>query len=142
MKKLTISLLVVAMFAIYGIYGKKTPNQTNQSNVSNSPTQTSSSNQTNSFYKDGEYTGNAADAYYGYIQVKATIQNGKIADVQFLQYPNDRHESREINDQAMPILKSEAIQAQSAHVDIVSGATDSSQAFIESLGNALVQAKS
>lgn len=92
-------------------------------------------------YKNGEYVGSVADAYYGYIQVKAVVTNGQISDVQFLQYPNDRATSIMINSQAMPILKSEAISAQTANVDIVSGATDSSQAFIQSLGAALASAK-
>jgi uncharacterized protein with FMN-binding domain len=91
-------------------------------------------------YKDGAYTGVVADAYYGNIQVQAVIQNGKITDVNFLQYPNDRRTSIEINTQAMPILRSEAIQVQSANVDIVSGATDSSIAFRQSLSSALNQA--
>lgn len=93
-------------------------------------------------YKDGTYTGSVADAYYGNIQVQVSIQNGKIADVAFLQYPNDRGTSREINGQAMGYLRSEAISAQSANVDIVSGATDSSLAFRQSLTYALSQAKS
>lgn len=92
-------------------------------------------------YKDGEYTGDQSDAFYGNIQVKAVIQNGKIADVIFLQYPNDRSTSIEINSQAMPYLKQEAIAAQSANVDIISGATDSSIAFRQSLNSALSQAK-
>ena len=92
------------------------------------------------FTKDGSFTGDVADAYYGNIQVAATIQNGFITDVQFLQYPSDRRTSIDINSQAMPILRSEAIQAQSANVDIVSGATDSSGAFRESLSSALSQA--
>lgn len=92
-------------------------------------------------YRDGEYTGTVADAYYGNIQVKAVIQSGRLADVQFLQYPNDRRTSIEINTQAMPYLKSEAIQAQNANVDIVSGATDTSLAFRQSLADALGQAK-
>src|SRR5581483_2062800 len=48
-------------------------------------------------YADGSYTGSVADAYYGYIQVKAVISGGKITDVQFLQYPNDRSTSIMIN---------------------------------------------
>lgn len=91
-------------------------------------------------YKDGQYTGAVADAFYGNIQVLAVIQGGKITDVQFLQYPNDRSTSRMINAQAMPYLKQEAIQAQSAQVDGVSGATASSGAFIQSLQSALNQA--
>lgn len=92
-------------------------------------------------YADGSYSGSAADAYYGTIQVKAIIQGGKIVDVQFLQHPSDRSTSRYINDQAMLILTSEAIQIQSANVDIVSGATFSSQAFQQSLSSALALAK-
>lgn len=92
-------------------------------------------------YNDGTYTGDVADAYYGNIQVAVVITNGKISDVQFLQYPSDRSHSISINQYAMPILRSEAISAQSANVDIVSGATDSSQAFQQSLGSVLTQAK-
>lgn len=92
-------------------------------------------------YKDGTYTGSVADAVYGNMQVAVVIQGGKITDVQFLQYPNDRSTSQFINSQAMPLLKQEAIQAQNANVDGVSGAPASSQAFIQSLGNALDQAK-
>ncbi len=92
-------------------------------------------------FKDGTYTGLAADAFYGNIQVQAVIQNGKLADVIFLQHPNDRRTSIEINTQAMPILKSEAIQIQSGNVDIVSGATDSSLAFRQSMSSALAMAK-
>ena len=111
---------------------------------SETPTPDSSSQSTGSVqrgkYRDGTYTGSTEDAYYGNIQVQVTIANGKISDVQFLQYPNDNNTSRFINEQAMPFLKSEAIQAQSAQVDIISGASDSSAAFIKSLGNALGQA--
>lgn len=91
-------------------------------------------------YKDGIYTGSVADAFYGNIQVRVTITNGMISDVTFLQSPNDRRTSVAINSYAKPILAEEAISAQSASVNIVSGATDSSRAFIESLSNALQQA--
>jgi len=90
---------------------------------------------------NGVYIGNAVDAYYGTVQVKATVQDGKLASVQFLQYPNERDTSRYINDQAMPLLTQEAIVAQSAQVDGVSGATFTSQAFKESLSSALALAK-
>ena len=93
-------------------------------------------------YKDGIYTGDPADAFYGNIQVQATINGGKITNIQFLQAPNDRSTSIEINQQADPILAQEAIQTQNANVDIVSGATDSSQAFAQSLQSALDKAKS
>lgn len=92
-------------------------------------------------YADGSYTGSPADAYYGTVQVKAIISGGQIADVQFLQYPSDRSTSRYINGQAMPMLTQEAIQAQSANVSGVSGATATSGAFVQSLASALALAK-
>ena len=92
-------------------------------------------------YKDGQYTGPSVDAYYGNVQVKVTVQNGKISDVVFLDYPQDRNTSVMINSQAMPYLKAEAIQAQSAPVDIISGATATSGGFNTSFAAALAQAK-
>lgn len=95
----------------------------------------------NYVYKNGTYIGSIADAYYGNVQVRLIIAGGKITDVQFLAYPNDRQTSLSINTQAIPDLKNEAIVAQSANVDIVSGATATSQAFVQSLQSALSQAK-
>jgi uncharacterized protein with FMN-binding domain len=92
-------------------------------------------------YKNGTYVGSVQDAFYGNIQVQATIINGKISNVTFLQFPNDNRTSQYVNAQADPILAQEAIQKQSANVDIVSGASASSQAFQASLADALSQAK-
>lgn len=92
-------------------------------------------------YKDGTYTGGVADAFYGNIQVQAVITGGRLTDVVFLQYPNDNGTSISINTQASVYLKQEAIAAQSANVNIVSGASDSSIAFQQSLASALAQAK-
>ena len=92
-------------------------------------------------YRDGTYTGPNVDAFYGPVQVKATVRNGKIADVQFVRFPNDRRTSVRINAVAVPYLQSEAIQAQSADVDFISGATLTSEAFAESLQAALNTAK-
>lgn len=92
-------------------------------------------------YKDGSYTGTVEDAFYGNLQVKAVISGGKIVDVIALQYPNDNRTSIQINSQAIPFLRQETLQAQSAQIDMISGASDSSPAFIRSLSNALSQAK-
>jgi uncharacterized protein with FMN-binding domain len=92
-------------------------------------------------YKDGTYTGSVADAYYGTIQVAAVISGGKLTNVNILQYPNDRGTSVEINQQALPILVREAIAAQSSHVNGVSGASDTSPAFDQSLASALAKAQ-
>ena len=96
----------------------------------------------NSLYKDGSYTGPRVDVYYGIVEVQVNVQHGRIADVQFLQYPNDRRTSVRINDIAMPYLQQEAIQAQSAHINIISGATLTSEGFMMSLDAALKSAKS
>lgn len=92
-------------------------------------------------YKDGTFNGPEVDAYYGLVQVRAVIQGGKLANVQFLEYPTDRRTSQEINNIAVPYLQQEALQAQSARVDIISGATLTSEAFMMSLQNALNSAK-
>jgi uncharacterized protein with FMN-binding domain len=91
-------------------------------------------------YKDGQFTGSVADAYYGNVQIKVTISGGKLTTVDFLQYPKDRATSERINTQAIPYLQQEAITAQSAKIDGVSGATYTSQAFVESLSAALSSA--
>jgi len=91
-------------------------------------------------YKDGTYIGPSVDAYYGNVQVQVSIQGGKISDVTFLDFPHDRRTSQEINAQATPWLQQEAIQAQSANVDLISGATLTSEAFVQSLQTALQSA--
>jgi uncharacterized protein with FMN-binding domain len=155
MKKTFLSFLVFSSFMVYAFQtrtvakntGQTTnttpsaPINSNSSGTTNSPSP-SSNNQSATGFKDGQYTGPSTDAFYGNVQVKAIISGGKITDVQFLDYPQDRSHSVEINTYAMPILKSEAIQAQSSQVDIVSGATATSQAFMQSLQSALAQAKS
>jgi uncharacterized protein with FMN-binding domain len=92
-------------------------------------------------FKDGIFKGPEVDAYYGLVQVQATIQAGKLANVQFLEFPTDRRTSQEINNIAVPYLQQEALQAQGARVDIISGATLTSEAFMMSLQNALDSAK-
>jgi uncharacterized protein with FMN-binding domain len=92
-------------------------------------------------YKDGEFTGDPSEILWGNVQVKAVIQDGKIADVQFLQVPFDRVRSVEISDFVKPLLKSEAIKAQSAQVDLVSSATMTSLGFRDTLASALAKAK-
>lgn len=93
-------------------------------------------------YADGVYTGPAADAYYGIVQIQALVQGGRVTALKVLRYPNDRRTSVNINRQALPMLRDEAISAQSADVDIISGATLTSKAFIQSLGGALRKASS
>lgn len=93
-------------------------------------------------YKDGSYTGSVADAYYGSVEVRATVKGGALSNVSFIQFPNGHQTSVYINEQAMPMLTQEAIAAQNANVNIISGATDTSLAFQQSLGTALSKARS
>jgi uncharacterized protein with FMN-binding domain len=97
---------------------------------------------TTSAFRDGQYLGQAANAYYGIIQVRAVVNGGKLVDIQFLSFPNDRPHSRELSTQVLPILAREAISRQSAQVDTVSGATETSAAFVRSLSGALAEARS
>lgn len=90
---------------------------------------------------DGTYRGPVVNAYYGLMQIEAVIRNGRLATVRVLQYPNTHGTSIYINRRALPQLRDEVITAQSARVDIVSGATLSSHAFIQSLGGALRKAR-
>lgn len=92
-------------------------------------------------YKDGEYLGGSFDAYYGYVQVKVIVKAGRISDVVFLDFPQHSKTSREINSEAMPILKMEAIRVQNENVSIVSGATETSRAFRKSLSSAISKAR-
>jgi len=150
-KKLIASSFIVVAFALYVFVSHQqdsTPSTTStaapasESISTTAPTPTQSVAASTATYKDGQYIGDVADAFYGNLQVQATISGGQLSDVTFLQYPNDRRTSIEVNQYAMPLLKQEALKAQSGQVDIVTGASDSSQAFIESLTSALAQAKS
>jgi uncharacterized protein with FMN-binding domain len=89
---------------------------------------------------DGSYTGPSVNAYYGHVQVQAIVQGGRLVAIKMLDYPSDRRTSLYINRQALPMLRDEVISAQSANVDIISGATLTSEAFIRSLGSALQKA--
>jgi uncharacterized protein with FMN-binding domain len=166
MRKFVISLGVFGIFLIYSLgirhqlpaiakptslassntssAGSPTTNTSASSSASSSNNSSTSSGNTSSStsaqYKDGTFKGSVEDAYYGNVQVSAVISGGKITNVKFLQYPNSHSTSVAINQQAMPYLQQETIQSQSANVQIISGATFTSQAFIQSLTNALSQA--
>ena len=91
-------------------------------------------------YLDGSFTGKSFDAYYGLVRVQANIKSGQIASIDVLEYPKDQRTSRAINRQALPELESEVISSQDIGVDIISGATLTSVAYLRSLYGALSQA--
>ncbi|MFI7225828.1 FMN-binding protein [Nonomuraea angiospora] len=85
-------------------------------------------------------TGDPADTRWGPVQVAITVSGGKIADVQVLQAPDGNRRDIEINDAALPILTQEALSAQSAQIDTVSGATYTSEGYARSLQSAIDRA--
>jgi uncharacterized protein with FMN-binding domain len=88
----------------------------------------------------GQLTGSAVQIPFGTVQVRVTMQSGKITDVQTLQMPNDQRRTQEISQYAAPQLRSEVLAAQSAQVDTISGATYTSEGYLQSLQSALDQA--
>ncbi|WP_421740373.1 FMN-binding protein [Cellulomonas sp.] len=83
--------------------------------------------------------GSSVQTRYGPVQVSVTITAGQITDVQALQVPGGHHESVQINARATPILAQEVVDAQSAQIDTVSGATYTSEAYAESVQSAIDQ---
>ena len=156
MKKFTLAVVIIGTFILFSLFYNHSNTLALPQNTGSSSSTSSSNNATstsgasdppntpgtsNTHYKDGTYTGSVADAQWGNVQVQVEIQNGKMTHITFLQYPNERERSIMINSQADPELISEAISAQSATVDVVTGATDSSEAFMQSLADALSQAQ-
>lgn len=81
--------------------------------------------------------GAPADTRYGPVQVQITITNGRITRADAIDYPQSSGRDQEINSQAIPQLDDETVQAQSANIDTVSGATYTSDGYRQSLQSAL-----
>ena len=88
----------------------------------------------------GTFTGDPIDTQYGTVQVAATLSKGKILAVKVLQAPDQNGRDRQIASSSLPRLTEEALGAQSARIDAVSGASYTSQGYIQSLQSALDQA--
>jgi uncharacterized protein with FMN-binding domain len=100
----------------------------------------SSSAAASSAATSGTVTGTVAQTRWGPVQVQLTIADKKITNVSVVQYPNGNGKDQEINAQALPILIQETLDKQSASIDMVSGATVTSDGYLESLQSALDQA--
>ncbi len=85
-------------------------------------------------------TGDAADTRYGPVQVKVTVKNGKLTAVDAVEYPQQDPRDAQINSYAIPALNAEALAAGSAHIDVVTGATYTSEGYATSLQSALDKA--
>ncbi|MEV2216131.1 FMN-binding protein [Streptomyces sp. NPDC050997] len=82
-------------------------------------------------------TGDSVQTRYGPVQVRVTLKSGKLTDVTAVTYPQENPRDQEINAYAIPQLTREALTAQSADIDMVSGATYTSEGYRESLQSAL-----
>ena len=85
-------------------------------------------------------TGTSTDTRWGPVQVQITVANGKITDVTVVEYPTGNGKDRQINARALPVLVQETLDAQSADIDMVSGATVTSEGYLGSLQSALDEA--
>jgi len=83
------------------------------------------------------YAGAPATSRYGNVQVQITVSDGRVTAATVLEAPNRNPRDVEANARAVPILNREVLDAQSADIDMVSGATVTSTAYIQSLQSAL-----
>lgn len=90
---------------------------------------------------DGTFVGASASTRYGDVQVQITVSGGRIVDVTVPEYPHENNKDVAINNRALPQLISETTAAQSAEIQMVSGATYTSDGYIQSLQSALDQAQ-
>jgi uncharacterized protein with FMN-binding domain len=85
-------------------------------------------------------TGSTAQTKYGPVQVRITLTGSRITGATAVQSPDETARSRDINSTAVPKLNQETLQAQSADIDTVSGATYTSGGYRQSLQSALDRA--
>jgi uncharacterized protein with FMN-binding domain len=104
------------------------------------PSSSSSSSSASSSSVTTTVTGTAADTRWGPVQVRITVSAGKVTAVDVLEQPDSNGRDQEINAQALPILVQETLKAQSAKIDMVSGATYTSDGYLTSLQSALDKA--
>lgn len=86
----------------------------------------------------GTFTGDVVNVRYGNVQVKITVANGKITDAQAVQAPSGRNDRW--TQMAVPILRQQTLQAQSASISGASGASFTSYGWYTSLASALAKA--
>ncbi|MBO8191228.1 FMN-binding protein [Streptomyces oryzae] len=90
--------------------------------------------------RTGSYTGSVINTRYGPVQVEATLKGGRLTAVKVLRVPSENSRDQEIARDAVPRLTQEALHAQSAQIDAVSGATYTSDGYVRSLQSALDRA--
>ena len=103
------------------------------------PSDSSSSSSGSSSVATTTITGSAVQTRYGAVQVEVTFSGTTITAVKTLQSPDRDGRDIEINNQALPILQQEVLASQSANIDTVSGATYTSEGYIQSVQSAIDQ---
>ena len=104
------------------------------------PTSTSTPSSSPRSASTRRVAGDPVDTQYGVVQVRITLRGRRIVSIANLALPFDRNRSQEISSIAGPLLQREALQAQSARIDVVSGATYTSDGYAQSLQSALDRA--
>jgi len=130
---------LVLLFSYRTSLGEALPAGQSTDTAGTTSTGTDSSS-TASGLTDGTFTGAAANTRYGAVAVRITVSGGMITKVDVPQYPSSNGRDRQINQQAIPILVSETVSAQSSSIDMVSGATYTSDGYLQSLQSAIDQA--
>lgn len=91
--------------------------------------------------KSQTFKGPTEDTRHGPVQVSIVTKRKKIVNVKASISPIDDGRSPFLQSRAIPILKQETLTAQSAKIDVVSGATETSDAYIQSLQSAIKKAR-
>lgn len=139
---LSLAIALAMVIDAYLLFFKKQTSPTiNATAASSHTTNSASSTSTSSKLKDGTYTGKSVETEHGPVQLQMTVAGGKISKINVVAFPNEEQRSERINAQALPILQKEALAAQSAKIQQVSGATETSDGFKDSLQNAINQAQ-
>ncbi|CAI9403926.1 FMN-binding protein [Aestuariimicrobium sp. T2.26MG-19.2B] len=108
---------------------------------SSAPSASGQASTPSSGLKDGTYTGQTINHQYGSVTVTVTVSGGKISGLSEQVSSDGDHHSIRIDEQAVPMLRSEVLAANSAAVNTISGGTYTSEAYLQSLQSALDQAK-
>jgi uncharacterized protein with FMN-binding domain len=108
--------------------------------VATTSTPSSSSSSKTSSSGDRTVTGDAISTRYGNVQLRVTLSGGKITDVQAVQLPQTDPKSVQISSFAAPTLRQSSLTNQSASIDVVSGATYTSDGYKTALQSALDKA--
>ena len=120
--------------------GEATSSGTADPTPSASPSAPSSAPSSGGGSSSGTFTGDAVNTRWGVVQVQITVENGTITAADAVEYPTGNRKDQQINAYAIPQLNSEAMAAQNAAIDAVSGATVTSDGYITSLQSAVDQA--